>query len=265
MYYLPCNDELIFLDNGWVFSLWDTVSNVVYFSMGVLGMFLTHRDTVRRFNITTAAEFKATEHPLISSWNCMLLYGWIIVIGMASTVYHSTLQPWSLCMDFFAIKIFALLIIWSLGHALSFFHDTAYLVLGTVALGTTGTLMAVSSLDPDLQDYSIGAYNTIVSLMMAAVYGLIVYHLTRRSALKSWEEAAVAKYRERYHAQARYNLGISTALFAISLVFYFLPKLACGEYRHSELSGLLHMHAYWHIFSGVSLFFCVRSLTFLYK
>ena len=42
MYYLPCNDELIFLDNGWVFSLWDTVSNVVYFSMGVLGMFLTH-------------------------------------------------------------------------------------------------------------------------------------------------------------------------------------------------------------------------------
>ena len=265
MYYLPCNDELVFLDNGWVFSTWDTISNVVYFTMGILGMFLTHQDAIRRLNIATAAEYRATQNPLVSSWNCMLLYGWIIVIGLASTVYHSTLQPWSLCMDFFAIKIFALLIIWSLGHALTFFRNTVYLVIGAIVLGTTASLMAASALEPDYQDLSMGAYNVLVTLMMITVFFLIVYHLTRPGkADASWEEAAVARHRAVYHARARRNLFISVILFGLALVCYFVPKLACDKYRHSEYAIFLRMHAYWHIFSGVSLFFTVRTLSDLY-
>jgi hypothetical protein len=266
MYYLPCNDDLIFLDNGWVVSVWDTISNIVYLVMGIAGMFFTHRDTLRRLNITTAAEFRATARPLVTSWNCTLLYAWIIVIGMASTVYHSTLQPWSLCMDFFAIKIFALLIIWSLGHAMSFFHGTVYLVVGVTTLAITGGLMGIASLWPEMQRYSTGTYNVLVTMLMGTVYALILYHLSVSNAIEAttWEESVMRKYHRQYHRRARHNLITSTSLFVIALVFYFLPKVACDEYRHSEYAVFMKMHAYWHVFSAISLYFCVRAISFLY-
>ena len=104
--YLPCNDELLFLGNGWIFSLYDSISNVCYFFFGILGVFLIHNSALHRLEKMSTAQFRATQNPVVSPWHTMLLYAWIIVIGCASTVYHSTLQPWSLCADFFAIKIF---------------------------------------------------------------------------------------------------------------------------------------------------------------
>ena len=265
MYYFPCNDDLIFLDNGWVFSVWDTASNLIYFALGILGVFLTHRDTVRRLEGSSAAEFRATARPLVTPWNRMLLYGWIIVIGMASTIYHSTLQPWSLCMDFFAIKIFALLIIWALGHELPLFYGYAYLALGVGALLTTGGLLGASALDPEMQQFGTIAYNITVTIMMAIVYALILYHLTTTGRAaepgEKWVEKSVHETQARYHARARRGLIVSTVLFAVALVFYFAPKVACDDYRGI---WFLRLHAYWHVFSGLALFFCVRTISFLY-
>lgn len=260
---LPCNDELVFLDNGFVFSMWDSVSNVAYLVCGIAGMLHIHKAMLHRMTMVNTVEYNTTSDPLVSSWECVLLYGWIIVIGLSSTIYHATLQPWSLCLDFFAIKLFALLIIWCLGRKLTWWRSWAYLLLGCLFIGTTGAFMGMSAVDPEYQAMSMNTYNVLVCVLLLTVHALIIFHLWDWNHLPlggRQEQKQVRRIMQSYRDRALRAIYISTFTFAVALVAYFAPRVNCAWVTRNGYQ----MHAMWHVLSAISLFYCVRALSFMY-
>ena len=109
----PCTDQFVILDSGLMFSKWNTLSNISYFIVGIIGIILTYYRTkllTKKRNI----QYWSMQNMLCSDLELFLLHGWIVVIGVCSVIYHSTLQTWSICMDYFSIEIFTIILSWIL-------------------------------------------------------------------------------------------------------------------------------------------------------
>ena len=254
---LPCTDDLVYLDNGLVLAKWATLSNVAYLLVGIGGMYQTHQRTLRR----RTAEVAAVSSPLVRPQHIMILYAWIIMIGLASTLYHSSLQPWSLCMDFFAIEVFCFLLIWELTGL----SRTLYWLLAVLVMGSTVALLLMAVADSAWRATSSEVYNVLVSAMMMAIFFVVWDALSvfqrrvRRPEQDRWAAMYVHPHWTRAVRQSRQWFGLGTVLQGVALVCYFLPKWACTMPRGSWYQ----MHSYWHVLSAGSLYCLVHTLTLI--
>ena len=259
MVHLPCADDLVFLNNGFVLATWATVTNVAYLIAGVWGMYTTHQRTLHRLHPT--AQVAAVSSPLIPPQQILLLYAWLIVIGLASTIYHSSLQPWSLCMDYFAIEMFCLLLLWELQRI----PRLLFWSVSTLVLGGTATLLTVSVADSSYHRTTSTLYTLTVTILMVVLYGIVWKDVRslgiQHSPSSRWAAKYQQPYRVRNFTRCRWSFIGSSLAFALALVCYLLPLYVCPR----ERGGLFQMHSYWHVLSAVSLYFLVQTLSYLQR
>lgn len=257
---LPCADDLVYFDNGIVFAKWSTVSNVAYVLLGMIGMYQTHQSTLHAQRRT--AERAATSSPVLRPQMAMILYAWILMIGIVSTVYHSTLQPWSLSMDFFAIEVYCLLVLWNL--CLNKFSPLVFWGTSIVVVGTTFLLKVSAVADTSWRSMSSVVYNGMVSILMMTIF-LVTWdrYLTFRRRVQQPMDRWATKYVHPHQLTAwkksRFYLLVSCIGFGLALVCFILPKVYCpvrrGDYPWFQ------MHSYWHLLSATSLYCLVQTLS----
>lgn len=256
---LPCADDLVYLDNGLVVAKWATLSNVAYLVAGIVGMYRTHQRTLHGQHQT--AEVKAMSSPLVRPQHVMLLYAWIIMIGLASTIYHSSLQAWSLCMDFFAIEVFCFLLVWQLTRV----SRALYWILVVLIMGSTVVLLLVATLKSSWRPISSEVYNILVSLMMMVIFCIIWDDLlvfqrrVRQPERDRWTKLYLRPHWTHIVHQSRWWFGTGSILLCVAFVCYFLPKYTCTLPRGSWYQ----MHSYWHVLSAGSLYCLVHTLTLI--
>lgn len=269
MHLYPCNDALYFLDNGWVFSKWNTMSNLAYVIMGMLGMIQTHMYMQRKCTQQHLTQHRDEfSHKVVASWYIMFLYAWIVTIGFVSTIYHSTLTQWSICMDFMSIKLFILFIGWGIGHQRVARFRLFFTIGAIVLLSSTGILIICSQFYPSVQSAISLTYFILVSLFIVVTYvgiGYVVYLAKPKQKGTTYNDKIKQRVLTREYHRARYHFTMSTVLFTVSLICYFVPYVGCNAYRFTSWGPYLQMHSFWHILSAISLYYCVKTVSYLHS
>ena len=259
---LPCNDHLIFLDDGLILSTWNSITNFFYFTVGILGLYLTwKRSDSRNQNIHKSISYDFLCSNVCSDREIISLYVSIIIIGVCSTIYHSSLTIWSVSFDFFAIKMFNLLIMSILLPKLkSFTYSNAMFMSGYFILIMVGGFMML------LPNFGFLLYNIFVSFLMLGVIVIIHTHLKQFAKLSvkktdNWKDDKVKNLRQAHYKQAHRWFITSVIFFIFAFTCYFIPRFACKEYKHIRV---LQFHAFWHILSAAGLFSIVRCVSLIH-
>ena len=275
---LPCNDHLVFIEDGLIISTWNSLTNVFYFLLGMIGLYLTWKRTdMRNQNRHKTISYDFLCSNLCSDREIISLYVSILMIGVCSTIYHASLTLWSISFDFFAIKLFNLLIISILlpkriqSHTDSVTHTAdsksksksvskALFLLGFLILVILGGFMIL------LPKIGFLLYNIFVTCLMLVVI-VLIYTLLKTFAQLSvqktsnWKDGTIKKLRQAHYTQAHRWYLASIILFVVAFICYFIPRFACQHYKHIRA---LQFHAFWHILSASGLFSLVRCVSLIH-
>ena len=223
VYLLPCNDHMIFFYTGLAFSTWNTVSNIFYILAGMIGIFLSTQGS--------EALVIGQTHLLVGKSKSIALYCGIILIGVASFLYHSTLQPWSISFDFVAIVLFHLFVLWCFPM---FIRPIIFLGGSFLFLTTICVLLMINHTVANI------LYYLLITVLMGVVLG-VIYDYRKRSPVKGRD------------------FWISIGTLGLAFICFFIPKTLCHAYRFKHT--FLQFHAFWHFFSSIGLFYCVRCIS----
>jgi len=107
---------------------------------------------------------------------------------------------------------------------------------------------------------------------MTMIYGVILFDLKRyrnrvyakpgNRPKERWEQKHVLPIRRCHYEKSKKHLIASSILFGFALMCYFMQKFMCETYKGNPW---IQMHAYWHIFSAISLFLLVRCISLIHK
>ena len=215
----PCNDLVWVFDSGLRMSKWNLISNTAYVLCGLAGIFAVHFG--RRGTVGT----------LLDNDDLYILLAAVIMIGVSSSVYHGTLQTWSLCLDYFSIEVVTIIMLWFLVR--SRVGERVFFLLACGILGITALLILLTAW-PSTHVTTSSArsvYYMFAAVLITALHASMVHRLAGHKRCKG----------------ARALLGVSVCFSIAGLSIFFAPvfsKALC----HSLYGSRFHAHALWHLF-----------------
>ena len=237
----PCGDELYFFNNGWVFAKWNTLSNVGYIFGSFLGMVHVHNYPLKQ--------------RLLSNQDIFWLNVLFFLIGCSSIIYHSSLQYWSIGLDFFSIELFSL----SLFALISKGSPLKVFLICFFTFTLTSSLIILSSLNQNYNVYLDVIYNFLICILFIGNLFYLYKHYKIYQNLINTLHGLEKKRELVYYYKCGKNLKISLLLFLFAFLFFFSVDVYCPQRKKTLW---YQMHSYWHLLSSISLYFLITSLTF---
>jgi len=135
-------------------------------------------------------------------------------------------------------------------------------------LFSTGILLILSQFYTSLTSIVGPVYYVLVSLFIMGTYYLIWKRLHQFkpffSSNSNYQEKKDTLTIQKEYVHATHNFWTSTILFFFAFVCYFTPTFACKQYRFTNYGMFMHMHAFWHILSAISLYYCVQTVFYIH-